>query len=428
MLPESISSRPRQFVRERPPLIQVTDTVHIGQGSYAASSSVLVVAGDQRMIVNTAGPNDSAAIRADYDRIASGPIAYNVFTQGHPDHFGGHRFLSDDGTQVVVHHRYREVATEWELLRGTKGRRMPVWFEPYGFMSYEVVPPDASYLVPPEPDIEVDESVTLDVGGRTVVVLATPGAEATDALSVWLPDERVAIVGNMFGALLGHIPNLQTMRGDRIRDPLVMIESFDRILGLEPEVLVVGHHDAVYGRDDVDAAIRRVRDATQWVHDRTVEGLEAGKDVAALMAEVVLPGDLEVLQGYGDVSWAVRAIATHYLGWFQAHSTLELYPTRPGDGAADVVELCGGTAPLVEKGAELLADGELLRALQLVETALAAVPDDPDAVELFAACHDELFATRPQDNVWRDGWLRWHARQAREAGRRPNLWPAVGDS
>ena len=424
VLPDVIARRPHTFAEARPPLIQVTDTVFIAQGSYGGSSSVLVLAGDERVVVNTSHPNDSAGIRADYDRVSSGPISHCVFTQGHPDHYGGHRHLSDPDTAFVVHHRYRDVAVEWEMLLGTKGRRLPVWFEPHGFMSYNVVPTDPTAITPPEPQIEVDESVSLHVGGRQIEVLATPGAEATDALSVWLPDERVAIVGNMFGALLGHIPNFQTMRGDRIRDPLVIIESFNRILDLEPAILVVGHHDAVYGHPDVCTVIERVRDATQWLHDRTIEGLEAGQDVAALMTEIELPDELEVMQGYGDVAWGVRAIATHYLGWFQAHSTLELYPTRPSDAAAEIVELCG-TEALVRRGKDLLDIGKPLRALQLAEIVLGADSSEENALDLFAACHDRLYETRPRDNVWRDGWLRWNAAEARATGRRPNLWPST---
>lgn len=423
MLPDVIASRPHAFAEERPPVIQVTDTVFIAQGSYGGSSSVLVVAGGQRIVINTSHPNDSPGIRADYDKVSSGQISHCVFTQGHPDHYGGHKHLSDSDTQLVVHHRYREVATEWEMLLGTKGRRLPVWFEPYGFMSYNVIPTDPTTITPPEPHIEVHDTVTLDVADRHVDVIATPGAEATDALSVWLPDERVAIVGNMFGALLGHIPNFQTMRGDRIRDPLVIIDSFNRILDLDPEILVVGHHDAVYGRDNVREVIERVRDATQWLNDRTIEGLEAGNDIATLMAEIELPDELEVMQGYGDVAWGVRAIATHYLGWFQAHSTLELYPTGPADVAADIVALAGDVA-LVQRGRELLAGGSALRALQLAEIVLDSDPTHAGAVELYASCHDHLYETRPRDNVWRDGWLRWHAAEAREHGRRPNLWPS----
>ena len=422
-VPESISSRPRRFAVERPPVEAVTDTVHLGQGSYATSSSVLVIANRERIVVNTTGVADAPALRIAYDEIHDGPIRHLVFTQGHPDHYGGHEHLSDDATEIVAHHRYPDIAAEWRLLGRTKGRRLPVWFEPYGFMSLRAFPEGgaSAFPEPPAPHLALRDDLTLDVDGRRVDVLVTPGAEATDALTVWLPDERVAIVGNMFGAIYGHMPNLQTIRGDRIRDPLVIIDTIDRILALDPEILVVGHHSPIVGRAAVHESAGRVRDATRWVHDRTVEGLEAGHDVATLMAEIRLPDELEVLQGYGDVSWCVRAIATHYLGWFEARSTVELYPTRAEDIAPDLVALCGGVDPLVERAQQTFAAGDAVRALQLVEVALAVAPDDRAAVELYASCHERLYDERPQDNVWRDGWLRWHAAEARRTGRRPSL-------
>lgn len=423
-IPESIASRPRKFAVERPPLTRVTDTVHVGQGSYAVSSSVLVVAGGERLVINTAGVGDAAVLRVAYDEVHSGPIRYLLFTQGHPDHYGGHEHLMTDGTEIVAHHRYLDISAEWKRLARTKGRRLPVWFEPFGFMSLRAFPEGraSAFPEPPVPDLSLRDDIALDVDGRRIEVLITPGAEATDALSVWLPDERVAIVGNMFGALYGHIPNLQTIRGDRIRDPLVMIESFNRILALEPEYLIVGHHGPIVGAANVQQSVRHIRDATQWLHDATIEGLEAGRDIAHLMATIRLPEEYEVLQGYGDVSWSVKAIATHYLGWFEAHSTVELYPARSSDIASDLLELCGAEALLARASAVLAAD-DPVRALQLAEIVLAVTPDEPAAVELFAQVHDRLYEQRPQDNVWRDGWLRWHAAQARAQGRRPTLIP-----
>ena len=44
------------------------------------------------------------------------------------------------------------------------------------------------------------------------------------------------------------------------------------------------------------------------MHDETVKGMNAGKDVHTLMAEIELPPELDVGQGYGKVSWSLRAI------------------------------------------------------------------------------------------------------------------------
>ena len=143
---------------------------------------------------------------------------------------------------------------------------------------------------------------------------------------MWLPDERVCLCGNVFGALFGHIPNLVTMRGDRYRDAHTFIESVETVRRLRPEVLLTGHFDPIVGADVIDEELVRLRDAVLFVHDRTVEGMNDGIDVQTLMRDIVLPPELEVGQGYGKVSWDVRAIWETYAGWFHHDSTTELYP------------------------------------------------------------------------------------------------------
>ena len=118
-----------------------------------------------------------------------------------------------------------------------------------------------------------------------MVLLSTPGGETTDALVVWLPDSKTLLSGNLFGPLFGHVPNLVTMRGDRYRDALTYVASLDVVLDLAPERLITGHFDPIEGADRIAAEVVAMRDATQWVHDRTVEGMNAGKDVHTLMSE-----------------------------------------------------------------------------------------------------------------------------------------------
>ena len=68
-----------------------------------------------------------------------------------------------------------------------------------------------------------------------------------------------------------------------------------------------------------------MRDAMVWVHDRVVDGMEAGTDVTTLMREIVLPDRFDLGEGYGRTSWNVRAIWEKYAGWFHHRSTTELY-------------------------------------------------------------------------------------------------------
>ena len=77
---------------------------------------------------------------------------------------------------------------------------------------------------------------------------STPGGETTDALVVWLPEHRSIFIGNLLGPFFGHVPNLYTLRGDKIRSAMAFIHSVDRVIDLAPETLFNGH-DVFRGAD-----------------------------------------------------------------------------------------------------------------------------------------------------------------------------------
>ena len=196
---------------------------------------------------------------------------------------------------------------------------------------------------PAEPDVTFDERYLIECGGRRLELISVPGGETIDSLVVWLPDDGVALVGNMFSALFGHFPNLVTMRGDRMRSALAFVDSVQTVIDLDAEMLLLGHHGPVRGAATVRAECERIRDATLYVHDATVAAMNDGKDVWTAMREITLPEHLEVGEAYGRIDWSVRAIWESYAGWYHQHSTLDLYGAAPEFGAEQIVDLAGGT-------------------------------------------------------------------------------------
>ena len=80
------------------------------------------------------------------------------------------------------------------------------------------------------------------------------------------------------------------MRGDRYRDALAYVDSLDLVLasgapsGCSPATSIRSS-----GADRIAEEVAAMRDAMQWVHDRTVDGMNAGTDVHTLMREVRVP-------------------------------------------------------------------------------------------------------------------------------------------
>jgi alkyl sulfatase BDS1-like metallo-beta-lactamase superfamily hydrolase len=142
----------------------------------------------------------------------------------------------------------------------------------------------------------------------------------------------------------------------------------------------------------------------QYVHDQTVRGMNHGKDIHTLMREIRLPPELEVGEGYGKVSWSVRAIWENYAGWFHHRSTTELYAVPPSSVHGDLVDLAGGANAVAARAQQRLIAGEPVEAIHLAEVALADSPSNVAALEAMIAAHVQLEAE--SENFWLTQWLR----------------------
>ena len=370
------------------------------------SNTYLLTTDDGRVVVNTGMGFESQVHRTNFDAVDSSPIRYILVTQGHYDHVGGLETMRDPGTEVVAQANWRHWRDDNERLLSYRANNSAFAFADRlagGIAAIQQrfgkrLPPQAAHSA----DIEVDDSLVLTVGGRTIELLATPGGETTDSMVVWLPEARVCLCGNTFGPVFGHIPNFVTMRGDRYRDPLTTIASIERVRELRPEVLITGHFDPIRGADRIHAELTRLRDAIAYLHDRTVEGMNAGRDVHTLMREITLPAELEVGQGYGKVSWDVRAIWENYSGWFHHRSTTELYDIGPEEFNADFVDLVG-TDRVVERAEEHLAAGRPVHAIHLAEAVVHTEPTHARARNVLKTAHQNLLAA--SENFWESAWL-----------------------
>jgi alkyl sulfatase BDS1-like metallo-beta-lactamase superfamily hydrolase len=261
----------------------------------------------------------------------------------------------------------------------------------------------------PTPDVLFGKRHEFSLGGLDVVLLAVPGAETNDSLVVWLPQHRIVLTGNLFGCPFGHFPNLVTIRGDRYRDALTCAAAAQTVLDLEADLLLYGHHEPVVGADLIRSELTAYRDAIHHVHDAVVRGMNEGKDHrhTAGTGSACLP-ECEVGQGYGKLSWSIRAIWENYAGWFKHESTTELYSVSQQSVHADLVELAGA-ASLVARAESKLAAGKPEEAMHLLDIVLNAEPGNASARALMLRIHRELLTDAQTfcttGNFWLVGWL-----------------------
>ncbi|MET0896465.1 MAG: alkyl sulfatase dimerization domain-containing protein [Mycobacterium sp.] len=383
------------------PAIPLGDEVWMSPG---VSNTYALATDDGRVLINGGmffeGPLHRKAFAA-----VPGPARAIIVTQNHADHFGGVYALRDAGTDVVMQANYRYWRDDHIRLAAFRAPKTAFAFGQVkeaatkALAEMDLSTIDWSF---PEPTITFERRHELTIGGRRLELAATPGGETTDALVVWLPEDRILFTGNLFGPLFGHVPNLMTIRGDRYRDPIQYIEALNTVLEFGPRRLVTDHFDPIEGADRIAEEVTAMRDAMQAVHDQVVELMSSGSDRYTAMREVAVPTELDVGEGYGKTAWNVRAIWEMYTGWFEHRSTTELYGVAAHSVAADIVGAAGADALVAAARARLVA-GEPLHALQLTDTVLAADPADTGARAVALSAHEALLDGT--ENYWERAWL-----------------------
>jgi len=400
--------------RERPGAADMTAAtdaaaVDLGDGIWMSpgwTNSYLIGTDDGRVVLNTGMGFEGPLHRRAFDAVDPSPTRAVVLTQGHYDHVGGVDVLRDADSDVVAQANFTVWREDNERLETFRSRNSAFAFMDAILAAMEYARSVGVGAVPqarPEPTVVVDDRMELTIGGRELVLIATPGGETFDSMVVWLPDCRTLFSGNLFGPLFGHVPNLVTIRGDRYRDALTYIRSLDVVRELAPERLITGHFDPIDGADRIIEETATLQEAMQSVHDQTVEGMNAGTDVWTLMRDVRVPEHLDVGEGYGQTKWNVRAIWENYAGWFHHRSTTELYGTAPLSVAPDLVAAAGADALVAAARAHLDA-GRPVEALQLTDVVLAAVPGQSDAVAVARDATQTLLDGTT--NFWERAWLR----------------------
>ncbi len=379
-------------------LRKVSDTVWVSKD---ISDSILIVTDAGNIVINGGMPGNGAMHRDRFRTVSDAPITHAIVTQCHVDHFGGVPDLIDSKTQIITQRRFPECREYWRILEEFyTARSGKLWGSVLGERRNV-----RALIREIEPDITFADSHVLEQGGQRLELFGVRGGESEDGAVVWLPQQRTLVTGNLFGPVFANMPNLYTIRGDKIRSARRFVDAIDFVLSLEPEVIVTGH-EVIEGAQRIRDDLTRLRGAVMHVHDYTVDGMNAGRDVHTLMREVALPAQLQVGQAHGKLAWCVRAIWEEYAGWFHYDETTSLYGVPQSAVVADLVELAGGADPLAARAERYLEATQPLEALHLVQLALRVEPANPRALAAKIAAHEQLLAASGGENFSEVMWLK----------------------
>jgi alkyl sulfatase BDS1-like metallo-beta-lactamase superfamily hydrolase len=380
----------------------------------ANSNIYLIETAEGGILLNTGMGFETPVVDHNLRKFSQIPIRFIITTQGHVDHVGGVQYFRNlyPDLQYIATAGNDEHQSYDARLQKFRAARSAFRFQD-DFMQVFKGYAEAGYTGSnpqdrPLPDIAFQDHYEFTLGGLELVLIATPGAETNDSLVVWLPQHKIVFTGNLFGCPFGHFPNLVTIRGDRYRDALTCAAAAQTVLDLNADLLLYGHHEPVAGAELIRAEVTAYRNAVLYVHDEVVKGMNEGKDLCTLQQEIELPPACEVGQGYGKVSWGVRAIWESYAGWFKHESTTELYSVPQKAIHADLVELAGADH-VVQRAREKFSAGENEEALHLLDIVLNADPAHAGAKALALQVHETLLADAQTlcttGNFWLVGWL-----------------------
>jgi alkyl sulfatase BDS1-like metallo-beta-lactamase superfamily hydrolase len=310
-------------------------------------------------------------------------FSHVIYTHGHVDHVGGSgAFVADaqsrgDDRPLFLGHenvparlaRY-ELTNDWNVLIN---RRQFGWIPADRGMGIggggRFLPPDVV-----APDVTYRDELSVDAGGTAIRLVHARG-ETDDHTWAWLPERKVACVGDLF---IWNFPNAGNPQKVQ-RYPEDWARALRSIIAREPELLLPAHGLPIEGGE----RIAGVLDVAATALEALVRDVLAMMNGGAALDEIVhtVKVDDAVLRLpymrplYDEPEFVIRNVWRRYGGWWDGNPA-SLKPAPYGVLARELASLAGGASRLASRAVEVADAGDLRLACHLIELAAAAAPED----------------------------------------------------
>ena len=372
-----------------PPAVhQVTDNVWVAVG-YDMANSIMIEGDDGLIIVDTLSTYEKAKeVITEFRKITDKPVKAIIYTHGHLDHVHGTAAFLEEGEDVEIYAhdshldfyinensvlgpiasmRSAHVAGAFLPTEGPDRSNMGV-FAPATLGTIAYVAPTQTF----------SDELEVEISGVKLKMVFVAG-ESSDQIYVWLPDEEVLLIGDNIYAI---IPNIYTLRGAVYRDPMNYVNALDKMIPLDAEYLVPSHVKPVTGKENVKDILVSTRDATQYIYDQTIRGMNQGYTADELSRMIQLPEHLDnhpwLTKTRNDVSTHVKTIYYGNLGWYEGNSAF-LNTISLEDRSHKIVDGFGGVDTTISSIRDAIDSGEYQWAAELGAYVLNVEPDNPKA-------------------------------------------------
>jgi alkyl sulfatase BDS1-like metallo-beta-lactamase superfamily hydrolase len=168
--------------------------------------------------------------------------------------------------------------------------------------------------------------------------------------------------------------------------------ALEEMAGLDSEVLCPGHGPAIYGRETIKTCLLTAARYLHHIQNHVVACLNKGMILEETIAGLTMPEDLMNSKWlppmYGHPVFIAKGIYKRYAGYYSGHPA-ELFPPRYAILSKEVLNLAGGSSPLIQKARSLHSRGEIELACQLAEWVVEGDPDSREGWELYGLLFKE---------------------------------------
>lgn len=349
------------------------------------------------------------------------PVSAIIFTHSHVDHFGGALGIvsGEEAAKrklpIVAPQGFLHEATSENILVGpAMGRRALYQFgntlpaSATGTVNAglgQAVALGQIGILPPNQIIDhTPQELLLD--GVRIIFQNVPGSEAPAELAFYLPELKAYCGAEI---MVPSLHNLYTLRGAKVRDSLRWAGYIDEALVRfgDAEIFFASHLWPTWGNERIVRFMKRQRDTYKFIHDQTVQMINAGLKPNEIAEQIKLPASLtdnySVRGYYGTLKHDARAVYQHYMGWFDGNpANLDLLPRT--EAATRYVALMGGSEQILRAAQSAYDQGEFRWVAELLNHLVFAEPGNQKARELLASAYDQL-GFMAESAIWRNFYL-----------------------
>ncbi|XP_060081389.1 linear primary-alkylsulfatase-like [Ylistrum balloti] len=368
---------------------KVTDQVYVAMGGKALGNSIMIIAPDGLIIVDTSDSHQAASLMLeDFRNITSAPVKAIIYTHHHMDHTGGATAFIENSTATPDIWAYKDLPSDLESYFAYASRaRYARTMRQFGVFvngsqnSIDFGKEGTTFgFVYPNKFLK-DTEMDVVIAGLKVRLVRVEG-ETSDHMGVYIPEWNMFMCGDTF---YNAFPNIYTIRGAKVRDAKAWYKSLDYIIDLNLTYLVPSHRSAITGQQTIMDMLIPHRDGIQFIHDQTLRYINKGLTPEEVVRKVKLPPSLAnvstLREEYGMVGWSVKGVFQMYLGWFSGDPK-DLFPLTTGEKAQHMADLAGGVNNLVTAARAAVDKGNAQWALELASYALALNASDDTAMKV----------------------------------------------